>query len=70
MSVSFQGEPEVRLGMPNVLFEWSNMLTGDFSYGFDIAPDGQKFLMLEGGKPRTITIVLNWLEELKRKIQE
>lgn len=70
MLVSFQGESEVRLGTPQILFEWSSLLYDDFSYGYDIAPDGQRFLMIEGGNPQSITVVLNWLEELKRKIQE
>ena len=68
MSVSFQGEPEVRLGTPQVLFEWSSMLYDDFLYGYDIAPDGQRFLMIERGKPQSITVVLNWFEELRRHV--
>jgi WD40 repeat protein len=70
MSVSFQGEPEVSLGMPKILFEWPTLVGDDFTYGHDIAPDGQRFLMLESGNPQTITVVLNWLEELKSKIKE
>lgn len=70
MSVSFQGEPEVILGKPKVMFEWSNMVGFDFLYGYDISSDGQRFLMLEGGEPRTITVVLNWFEEFKQRIQE
>ena len=44
---------------------------------FDISPDGKHFLMLKqaaaeteskAGTPRTINIVLNWFEELKKKV--
>jgi hypothetical protein len=46
------------------------MVGFDFLYGYDISSDGQRFLMLEGGEARTITVVLNWFEELKQRIQE
>ena len=42
---------------------------------YDIAPDGQQFLMIKPGgesdqtsKPPSIIVVQNWLEELKRLV--
>jgi Tol biopolymer transport system component len=42
---------------------------------YDIAPDGQRFLMIKDGSgadaaaaPRTLVLVLNWVEELKRLV--
>ena len=37
--------------------------------GYDVAPDG-RFVMLRAGQGATITIVLNWFEELKAMIRE
>jgi len=40
--------------------------------GYDIAPDGQRFLMLRAPKPEPpftqMHVVLNWIEELKRRV--
>ena len=42
---------------------------------YDIAPDGQRFLMIKEGSgadqaaaPRSLIVVLNWAEELKRLV--
>jgi hypothetical protein len=42
---------------------------------YDISPDGQRFLMLKQSSlpdrtsaPRSITVVQNWFEELKRLV--
>jgi Tol biopolymer transport system component len=53
------------LGTPVLLFE------GRYNGRFDPAPDGRSFLMIRDidERPRVeIRIVLNWLEELKRKV--
>jgi len=52
-------------GRPRLLFE------GRYQ-GFDVSPDGQRFLMIqpverEGGVSQ-IQVVLNWFEELKRRV--
>jgi Tol biopolymer transport system component len=66
MAASFAGEPEVRIGAPRRLFE------GDYSPDepscrhYDITPDGQRFLMIRAPEQRSINIVVNWFEELKR----
>ncbi|HKC25232.1 MAG TPA: protein kinase [Thermoanaerobaculia bacterium] len=53
------------LGTPVLMFE------GRYNGRFDPAPDGQRFLMIRDNdeRPRVeIRFVLNWLEELKRKV--
>lgn len=36
---------------------------------FDVAPDGERFLVMEPASPRTeIKIILNWFEELRAKV--
>ena len=59
---------ELTLGEPKVLFE------GDFAPGvfgfvnYDVAADGEAFLMLRPleGSDVQIVVVLNWFEELKQ----
>lgn len=38
---------------------------------YDVSPDGRRFLMMKPGgtdESATITVVLNWFEELKRLV--
>ena len=59
---------ELSLSAPRVLFE------GRYSYSnnvtianYDVSADGQRFVMIEDEeRPRGLTVVLNWFEELKR----
>jgi hypothetical protein len=72
MVVSVQTKPSFRAGRPGVLFEGSHRATNrplGFQY-YDIAPDGQRFLMikLEQTAGSQINVVLNWFEELKRLV--
>jgi hypothetical protein len=58
-------------GKPARVFETA--YTGDF-YSYDVAPDGQRFLMLKQSepgdrrRPPTLVVVLNWFEELKDRV--
>lgn len=63
MAVSIETQPELTTGQPRFLFE------GPYLEGYDLAPDGQRFLMVEAPeKPLPqINVVLNWFEELKRR---
>ncbi len=69
-------EPTFRAGNPEVLFEGQYVLAGaSFSRRFDIAPDGQRFLMVKrGGAPTDdatapdLILVLNWFDELQRLV--
>ncbi len=61
-AVSVQMEPRFKASRPRVLFE------GSYLPGFDISPDGQRFLMMKFETESTINIVLNWFEELERLV--
>ena len=63
MSVDVQLEPELRVGASRALFERPNMV------GFDVTPDGNRFLVLENNTesmPTQIEVVLDWFDELER----
>jgi len=64
--------PVLVAGRPRVLFDGPY---GDTTActGYDVTPGGQRFLMVERaertGEPVThINVVLNWFEELKRRV--
>jgi serine/threonine protein kinase/Tol biopolymer transport system component len=71
-AVPVKTTPALSLGTPKVLFRMAPGL------GWDISPDGKRFLMVKrpaatgqtsgADGPRTINIVLNWLEELKQRV--
>ena len=69
MVVSIQTRPTFKAGNPRVLFEGFPPPGGR-----DISPDGQRFLMMKQGGPTgdskgsQINVVLNWSEELKRRV--
>ena len=72
MTVPVQTEPSFTPATPVVLFE------GDYvtarGRGYDVAPDGQRFLMIKQGgsddasAPQNLILVLNWFEELRRLV--
>jgi serine/threonine protein kinase/Tol biopolymer transport system component len=68
MVVSFTNEPIARVGTPRLLFE------GDYDSGdarqYDVAPVGQRFLMIKRNPLRSVNVVLNWFEELERLVPE
>ncbi len=57
---------------PQVLFKgpYSVFFRGSGLVGYDVAPDGQRFVMLQHPDPASsqINVVLNWFEELKRLV--
>ena len=65
MVVSIQTRPTFQAGSPRVLFDMRS-----YKPGFDISPDGQRFLMIKPpkGEAGQINVVLNWFEELKRLV--
>ena len=73
-AVSVNTAPTFAAGPPTKLFNgryFSDLLSG----GYDVSPDGQRFLMIEdrasGGEPSTlpsVVVILNWAEELKAKL--
>ncbi len=74
MSAPVETQPTFKPGTPRVLFQAGGYLGVGGSYvasgNYDVAPDGQHFLMLkEKNAPassKEVSIVLHWTEELKR----
>jgi serine/threonine-protein kinase len=70
MSVAIQTQPEFQPATPQVMFEGPYLNVSGVSY--DVAPDGQHFMMLEENikQPPTayVNVVFNWFEELKRRV--
>jgi Tol biopolymer transport system component len=65
MRVAVATSPAFSASRPELLFE------GEYQGEWDVAPDGQRFLMVkeEGAEsaPKQINLVLNWFEELKAR---
>jgi serine/threonine protein kinase/Tol biopolymer transport system component len=73
MAVDIVTEPGFAAGTPRMLFKGTYELPPFPIANFDVAPDGQRFLMLkpteqEQSAPTQINVVLNWFEELKQKV--
>jgi serine/threonine-protein kinase len=74
MAVEVTTQPIFSPGTPKVLFEGQYQLLPLISTpNYDVAPDGQRFLMLkpteqEQAATTQINVVLNWFEELKQKV--
>ena len=74
MRVSVQTEPDFAAGIPELLFE-GRYYYGNNVRGYDISPDGQRFLMIkepdssvETVGATQINVVLNWFEEIERLV--
>ena len=74
MAVEVQTGPTFRAGTPKVLFEGiygHPPPTLQPGFGYDVAPDGKRFLMVKPVEQKSsspqLQVVENWLEELKRK---
>jgi len=67
--VSIKTEPTFTQGSPRVLFT-GNYQSNSANRQYDVAPDGQRFLMIkqEQTEVTQINVVLNWFEELKRLV--
>ena len=73
MAVEITTQPSFIMGKPRMLFEGRYRPTPATSPNYDVSPDGQRFLMLkpveqEQAAPTQINVVLNWFEELKRRM--
>ena len=60
-------------GKPRMLFEGPYLPTAASLPFYDVSPDGQRFLMLkpvesQTSAPTQINVVLNWFEELRRRV--
>ncbi|MFQ5641579.1 MAG: hypothetical protein ACE5IR_26695 [bacterium] len=73
MAVSIQAEPEFRAGTPQLLFEAEYDLHRYDDRNYDVTRDGQRFAMVQSegtSEAAQIHVVVNWFEELKKKMQE
>ena len=73
MAVEITAQPSFSVGKPKVLFEGPYQPTPATFSNYDVSPDGQRFLMLKASEqaqaaPTQINVVLNWFEELKRRV--
>jgi serine/threonine-protein kinase len=73
VAVSVEVEPAIELGRPEVLFQGPFMgALIPFGRSYDVSPDGRRFLMVQrpeqGGALESLTVVLNWLDELKELV--
>jgi hypothetical protein len=72
MAVDITEGPALGIGTPKELFEGPYMTSA--CRGYDVTLDGQQFLMVDTSKlpphePVThINVVLDWFEELKRRV--
>jgi serine/threonine-protein kinase len=73
MSVLFDPKSGDPVGKPAVLFEGTYYPTAGSFPNYDVSRDGQQFLMLkpiapQSSAPTQIHVVVNWFEELKKKV--
>jgi Tol biopolymer transport system component len=72
MVASIQTSPVFRSSRPRELFEGAYLSGREIvalATTYDVAPDGEHFLMIEGGEEEggnQLHLVLNWFDELKR----
>jgi hypothetical protein len=59
-------------GEPKMVFEGAYVMSPRSLPDYDVSPDGQRFLMVkaseQGAKPERINVVVNWFEELRRRV--
>jgi serine/threonine protein kinase/Tol biopolymer transport system component len=70
MAVDVQTSPNFHAGTPKMLFETD---ASPALLGWDVSPDGRRFLMTRPGATQTgqqpeMRVVLNWFEELRRRV--
>jgi len=73
MEVEIATQPGFAAGTPRMLFEGRYEPAPFPSTNYDVSRDGQRFLMIksieqEQAAPTQINVVLNWFEELKRRV--
>ena len=70
MRVSIATEPELEVGEPEVLFEGVYRTNAYGNPSYDVAPDGQRFLMiLPGSESKArLKVATGWLAELQRRV--
>ena len=71
MAVEVTAQPSFSAGKPHVLFEGQYMRMSQSNAVYDVSPDGQRFLMGKESEAQNneINVVLNWFEELNRRLR-
>lgn len=74
VAVTVEGASGRRFGKPRILFEGNFDVADAYGRTYDLSPDGKRFAIVEHAEPtppaKQIVVVLNWFEELKRKLRE
>ncbi len=75
MAVGVTTTPRWSTESPQVLFEHPDLLLDEIMVDprYDVANDGRRFVLrerLEGDKPISIHVVLNWYEEFRDREQD
>ena len=69
MVVPVTTQPAFRVGTPTLLFEGSYTYGySDWSFNYDVAADGSRFMMVKEGPTKGVHVLVNWFEELKRLV--
>jgi eukaryotic-like serine/threonine-protein kinase len=73
MAVDIVTQPSFTAGKPRVLFEGHYVPPPGTTPNYDVSPDGRRFLMIKpsdagDAAPSQINVVLNWFEELRRRV--
>jgi WD40 repeat protein len=69
MSVDIATQPGFAAGKPRMLFEGQYEGASIPTANYDFSPDGQRLLMVtKESEQKQINVVLNWFEELKRRV--
>ena len=71
-AVEITTEPTFSAGSPKLLFEGTFQMAILSRANYNVAPDGQRFVMIQENDPDSaaaqINVVLNWFEELKQRV--
>jgi hypothetical protein len=67
MSVDVETSHVFKLGKRVALFQ-DIFVQSMYSQNYDIHPADEQFLMLKNLRPSSITVILNWIEELKHLV--
>ena len=72
-AVDITTQPTLTIGKPHVLFEKAEYVRVSDTPNYDVSLDGQHFLMVQASEQQSawqLNVVLNWFEELKRRVPE
>ncbi len=66
MAVAVTTRPSFTAGTPKALFDIAG------GVGYDVAPDGRRFLFIKESEDQTaanqLNVVLNWFDEVRRRV--